>query len=74
MSAPAATYKFRRIASDSTGYYFDRWDRAIPIIVVASNEAEARKKARGFSGEPPSGHYWRFKLDRITELDEAATR
>ena len=60
-----SVFKFRRIASDREGYYYDRWDRAVPMTVVAETEAEARTKARTISGEPPSGRFWTFNLDGI---------
>ena len=58
-------FNFRRIASDREGYYYDRWDRAVPLSVVAESETDARQEARKVSGEPPSGRFWKFHLDSI---------
>lgn len=61
-------FKFRRIASDREGYYYDRWDRAVPLSVIATDEPEARAKAHKVSGPPPDGRFWKFVLVAITEV------
>jgi len=60
-----SVYAFRRIASDGEGYYYDRWDLAVPVSVEADTEAKARHEAARISGEPRRGWFWKFHLDRI---------
>ncbi len=61
-------FDFRRIASDREGYYYDRWDLAVPMSVVANTENEARTKAAEISGQCRSGRFWKFRLDRVTAV------
>lgn len=38
-------FKFRRIASDREGYFYDRWDRAIPMSVETREQIAALVRA-----------------------------
>ena len=67
---PKAQFHMRRAAADSGGYYHTRWDKAVPMVVIASNEREAINKADAFSGEATRGKYWTFLVDRIEELHD----
>jgi len=61
-----ATYKLLATGRDSTGYYYTRWDRAIPISVKAETEAEALEKAKKALGTPPGvSDSWTFRVKEI---------
>ncbi|MGY4859522.1 hypothetical protein [Cryobacterium sp. AP23] len=64
-SPTGSLFKFRRIYSDPTGYYYDDWGRAVPVEVIASTEAEARAKGFALCGNAPSGKVWKLRLDKI---------
>jgi len=68
MSGYLAHFHMRRASADRSGYYHTRWDRAVPMVVTASNEQEAINKADALSGEPKTGRYWTFLVDRIEEI------
>jgi len=72
MSGYLAQFQLRRASADKTGYYHTRWDKAVPVVVIASNEKEAINKADTFSGAPESGRYWTFTVDRIEEIPAPA--
>ena len=61
------TYLFqtRVIAADPTGYYHPRWDKALPVQVIAKTRAEAWGKAEAVMGRPPSGREWRVRIDSV---------
>jgi hypothetical protein len=48
----SATFRFkgRATGSDPTGYYYERWDRAMPISVLAETKTEASQKAFAMLG------------------------
>lgn len=61
-----ATYKLLAAGRDSTGYYYTRWDRAIPISVTAETEAEALEKDKKALGTPPGvSDIWAFRVKEI---------
>ena len=62
-----ATFHMRRAKPDRSGYYVTRWDRAVNMAVIASNEDEAISKASTLSGTAPDGKYWTFIVDKIEE-------
>lgn len=68
MSGSIAQFHMRRASADRSGYYHTRWDQAVPMVIIASNEKEAINKADTLSGEPKSGRYWTFLVDRIQEI------
>lgn len=72
MSGYLAQFQMRRASADRTGYYHTRWDQAVPMVVIASNEKEAISKADALSGAPKSGRYWTFIVDRIEEIPAPA--
>jgi len=63
-----ATFHMRRAKADRTGYYHTRWDRAVNMAVIASNQDEAITKASALSGDAPQGKYWTFIVDKIEEV------
>jgi len=68
-------FDFRAAASDRTGYYYTRWDRAIPISVDAEDRAAAEQLALKALGDPPRGHGWKWSLnlDRVAPAADSAT-
>lgn len=69
-------YKFslRRIASDKSGYYINRWDKSVPVVVFAGTESEAIEKAKTLSGICESRREWKFQLDSIEECENSAAK
>lgn len=69
----ASQFNFRRIEVDRSGYYYPRWDRAVPVSVVAETEAEARALVVKISGECPRGRGWGWslKLDSVGVVSNA---
>lgn len=47
-------FKGRATGEDPTGYYHPRWDRAVPVSVLATTRAEATSKAFAMLGTHPS--------------------
>ena len=54
--------------SDSTGYYFTRWDRALPVTVIAHSRDEAFKKVRTMMGEPTRHDAWAVRIESAEEV------
>lgn len=67
---PAPTYRFklRRASADRSGYYHTRWDKALPMTILATTHDEALSKAEALSGEPDSGRYWTYLTDSVEEV------
>lgn len=55
----------RVIDKDPDGYYLPRWDQATPLVVRATNRAEAFEKARTVMGACRNGWTWTWRIDRI---------
>jgi len=51
----ATTYRFKGRATgrDPEGYYYPRWDRAVPASVFAASKVEAARKALTLLGTHP---------------------
>ena len=61
-----ATYKLRAIRKDSSGYYYNRWDRATSLAVKAESESEAFEKARKHLGRPGGvSDSWAIRVEEI---------
>lgn len=61
-------FHLRAVQHDREGYYYPRWDKATPIVMVAATKQEAINLAAAALGDPPRGRlgwYWGFKCDRI---------
>lgn len=70
----AFKFNMRRIEKDPSGYYYPRWDRALPVSVIAENESEAYKKLWALSGRTRrSGWVWTAKIDSIEEAPQSVT-
>ena len=67
------TFNTRVIAADPTGYYYPRWDRALPVQVVARTRDEAWDKAAAVMGRPPSGQEWRVRVESVEPYVEEPT-
>ena len=61
-------FHYRRAIADREGYYVTRWDKAVPVQVIAGTEKEALQKVWDLSGEAPRGRCWTAKLDKVEEL------
>lgn len=49
----------RYVAVDPTGYYYERWDRAQPVSVIARTKTEASQKLWAMLGKcPRTGFQW----------------
>lgn len=61
---------------DRSGYYFPRWDRAIPVEVEAETRDEAFQTLWRVLGEPSHGRGWTWtaKVKKITASKSEATR
>lgn len=64
-------FKMRAAQADRTGYYYTRWDQATPIEVVAASKKEALNKAEAVLGEPRTGRYWSYMVDKIVDVAAA---
>ena len=54
-------FGFERALKSEFSNYGPDWDKAIPVEVVASTQAEAEAEAMRLSGEPPEGFSWRIQ-------------
>lgn len=68
MTADEFEFHMRVTSKDLTGYYYTRWDQAMPLTVRASNKAAALAKIAVVLGEPPSGYAWTAIIDRIESV------
>ena len=66
-------FRTRVIAADPTGYYYPRWDKALPVQVIARTRAEAWDKAEAIMGSPPSGRKWSVRIDSVEPYIEEPT-
>lgn len=65
---PRYRFKMRRAQQDTSGYYYVRWDRAVPVEVVASSEAEAYEKLWALSPKLRAGWQHTAVIDSIEEM------
>ena len=54
-------FAFDVIASDSDGYYYDRWDRADRYQVVAQSKEGALDALWSIVGTSPRGRFWKVR-------------
>ena len=66
--ALAYRFKLRRASADRSGFCHTRWDKALPMTVLAATQDEAISKAEAASGEPDRGRYWTYITDSVEEV------
>lgn len=54
-------FTFDVIASDPTGYYIDRWDRASRYEVIGATKAKALEALWALVGQAQRGRQWRAR-------------
>ncbi len=72
MSRDEFDFRMEAALKDSSGYYYTRWDQAIPMTVRAENKASAWEKARTVLGEPAQGSIWALRILSIESAPIAA--
>jgi len=65
-------FKMRAVEKDPEGYYYVRWDRATPLIVIAETREDAYKKCWALMGKSSRGWAWTAVIDAIEEVPEVA--
>lgn len=67
-------WEFRATEIDESGYYYPRWDRAIPITVDAENREDAGQVVLTALGKPRRGRGWGWTLhlDRVGPIPASA--
>lgn len=65
---PLFRFNARAVESDPTGYYVTRWDRALPVSVIARNRDEAFEKVETMMGEPTRHGAWAVRIDSAEEI------
>ena len=77
----STTYRFkgRATGADPTGYYHPRWDKAVPISVLAATQPDATRKALELLGTHARfGNHvyygWALIWDSIEEEQPTPTR
>lgn len=62
VSAPREyVFTFDVVASDSEGYYYDRWDRANRFEVIGQTKRDALKALWELVGTSPRGRFWKAR-------------
>lgn len=64
---PVFRFQMRCVSRPDDSYYVTRWDKAIPLSVLAGNQKEADQKAFAMLGELKHGAHWVLATDRIDE-------
>lgn len=61
-------FHFRAVEEDLEGYYYVRWDRAVPVQVEADTREKAYAKLWDLLGTPSRGRGWTWtaRLDKVT--------
>lgn len=67
-SKPKFLFNLKVASYDPDGYYFTKWQEAVPVSVFAADADEAREKAKASMGKPPSGRAWTASLDSVSEV------
>ena len=67
MSDALFTFKMRAVDRPDDSYYVTRWDRAVPVEVVAATKQDAIKKADMMLGPAGRGRYWVFHVDSVRD-------
>lgn len=70
MGEPIFRFTMRCAIQDKSGYYHTRWDKAVPVVVLADTQGAARGKAAAMLDELASGYCWVFIMDKIEEVQE----
>ena len=65
--APLFAFKMRAVDRSNDSYYVTRWDRAVPVEVVAKTKQEAIDKADTMLGSAGRGRYWLFRVDSVRD-------
>lgn len=66
---PLFRFNTRVVESDPTGHYYTRWDKALPVSVIAHSRDEAFKKVRTMMGDPPHYRTWAVRIESAEEID-----
>lgn len=61
-------FEMRAVARPNDPYYVTRWERAIPVEVVAPTQQEAINKADVMLGDPGHLVHWVFSIDKVRDL------
>ena len=65
---PLFRFNARAVESDPTGYYMTRWDKALPVSVIAHNREEAFLKVETMMGDPARHGAWAGRIDSAEEI------
>lgn len=65
---PLFRYKTRVASTDPSGYYHTRWDKAVPVTVLANDADEAASKAKEAMGKADGGRQWAVSVDSADEI------
>lgn len=65
---PLFRFNTRVVESDPTGYYITRWDKALPVSVIAHNRDEAFEKIETMMDEPTPHRSWAVRIDSAEEI------
>lgn len=68
-----ARFFCRVVRCSSVGYYYTDWSKATPVVVTADNRQGAVNEASRLMGEPPHGYYWGVRVDRVEQVEDAAS-
>lgn len=65
---PVFRFNLKVVLYDPSGYYYTKWQEAVPVSVNATDADEARGKAVKSMGKPPSGRAWTASLEGVSEV------
>ena len=65
---PLFRFHTKVVESDPTGYYITRWDRALPVSVIAHNRDEAFEKVETMMGDPAPHSEWAVRIESAKEI------
>lgn len=65
---PKFRFNLKVVSYDPDGYYFTKWQEAVPVSVYAADAYEAIEKAKASMGKPPSGRAWTTSLESVSEV------
>ena len=68
---PMFEFSVEVVAEDSSGYYFVRWDRAVPVTVIAKDRAEALTKVFASMGAARRGWNWTARVQSVRDVADA---
>lgn len=61
-------FHMRVAVKDPSGYYHTRWDRATPLVIVASGRKEALRECWRVMGAAPASRTWTAQIDRVESV------